>query len=123
MTTKQERKVNMYHATDDYLNLNPGIIKDLPNVEGYFNAFKLTTKQIMLIAEMQEDTTTGAAKEKKRLRDELITIAADNSIAITAYAKFTNNELLLDKVKFTDSDLIKMTGVELKIRHSSFIIK
>lgn len=113
MTTKQERRVNMYRATDDYLNLNPGITKDLPNFEGYFNSFKITIKQLMLIAEIQKDTSTGAAKEKKRLRDNLITLASDNSAAITAYAKFTNNELLLDKVKFSDSDLIKMSGVEL----------
>jgi Carboxypeptidase regulatory-like domain len=113
MTTLPERYVNMYRATEDYLDQYLDIINGLPNVEANITAFKLTTKQIMQIAEIQKDTSTGAAKEKKRLRDNLITLAADNSIAIATYAKFTNNELLLDKIKFTDSDLIKMSGVEL----------
>lgn len=114
MTTVQERKVNMYLAVKDFINLNGGITKDLPNFEGNFTAFKSTIDRIMLIAEIQKDTTTGAAKEKKRLRENLINLAVDNSRSITAFAKFTNNELLLDKVKFSISDLIKMTGVELK---------
>jgi uncharacterized membrane protein len=114
MTTVQERKLNMYLAAEDFLNLNGGITKDLPNYEGNFTAFRSTIARIMLIAEMQKDTTTGAAKEKKRLRENLINLASDHSRSITAFAKFTNNELLLDKVKFSNSDLIKMTGVELK---------
>jgi hypothetical protein len=114
MTTVQERKLNMYLAAEDFLNLNGGITKDLPNYEGNFTAFRSTIARIMLIAEMQKDTTTGAAKEKKRLRENLINLASDHSRSITAFAKFTNNELLLDKVKFSNSELMKMTGVELK---------
>ncbi|MFA5819908.1 MAG: hypothetical protein WC854_11625 [Bacteroidales bacterium] len=64
MTTVQERKVNMYLAVKDFINLNGGITKDLPNFEGNFTAFKSTIDRIMLIAEIQKDTTTGAAKEK-----------------------------------------------------------
>jgi len=114
MTTLQVRYVNMYRAMKDYLNLNAGITKSLPNFAEFFAAFLNFIDRIMLIAEMQKDTSTGAAKEKKRLRDNLMTLASDNSDAITAYAKFTSNELLLDKVKFNISDLIRMTGVDLK---------
>jgi Carboxypeptidase regulatory-like domain len=114
MTTLQVRYVNMYRAMKDYLNLNAGITKNLPNFEAFFTAFLNFIDRIMLIAEMQKDTFTGAAKEKKRLRDNLMTLASDNSDAITAFAKFTSNELLLDQVKFNISDLIRMTGVDLK---------
>jgi hypothetical protein len=104
----------MYRAMRDYLNQNAGITKNLPNFEAFFTTFLNFIDRIMLIAEMQKDTPTGAAKEKKRLRENLMTLASDNSDAITAYAKYTNNELLIDKVKFNYSDLIKMTGVDLK---------
>jgi hypothetical protein len=114
MTTLQERYVNMYRAIKDYLNLNLSLLKSLPNFEENFTAFLNTIARLMVIAEMQKDTSTGAAKEKKRLREYLITLASDNSVALSTFAKFTKNELLLDKVKFSDSDLIKMSGVELK---------
>jgi hypothetical protein len=114
MTTLQVRYVNMYRAVKDYLILNAGITKDLPNFNEFFNSFIKTIERIMIIAEMQKDTPTGAAKEKKRLRENLMTLASENSDAISAFAKFTVNELLLDQVKFSVSGLLKMTGVDLK---------
>jgi hypothetical protein len=114
MTNLQVRYINMYRAVKDYLNQNSGITKDLPNFAEFFAAFLKFIERIMFIAEIQKDTTTGAAKEKKRLRNNLMTLASGNSDALTAFAKFANNDLLLDQVRFTFSDLLKMTGVDLK---------
>ena len=114
MTTKQDRRLSMYMATRDFLVPNEGITKDLPDFQASFTALQSTIKQIQLIGEMQKDVKTGLAKEKKRLKETLITLAADNSRKIMALAKLTTNEPLMDEVNFSISDLGRMSDVALK---------
>ena len=115
MTTKQERRLNMYHAVRDYLILNEGISKDLPYSAVSLEALQRTIEQIHAAHEMQIDIKTGITKEKNELKDKLIIIAADNSRKIAAFAKFSGNLILLEEVRFSITRLKRMTDIDLKI--------
>lgn len=114
MTTKQETKLNMYLAVRDYLIPNESITKDLPNFAANATRQKETILNIQAFAEKQKFDKKGLAKLKKELREKLITLSIDNSRKITAFAKFSNNILLQNDVKFTSSNFSKMTDTGLK---------
>jgi hypothetical protein len=114
MNTKQESKLRMYLAVRDFLVPNEAITKELPEFTPRFTNFQSNIKQIQLIAETQKDVKTGLAKDKKDLKNNLITLAADNSRKVYAFADNTNNMALMDEVNFSLSDLGRKTDVALK---------
>jgi hypothetical protein len=57
------------------------------------------------------DVRTGLAKEKKRLKETLIALAADNSRKIMALAKITTNEALMDEANFSISYLGRISDI------------
>lgn len=114
MNTKQETKLRMYLAVRDFLVPNEAITKELPEFTPRFTTFQSNIKQIQLIGESQKDVRTGLAKDKKDLRSTLITLAADNSRKVCAFAENTNNKPLIDEVNFSISDFGRMTDVALK---------
>lgn len=114
MTTIQETRLNMYLAVRDFLIPNEPITKELPNFAANTSVLKETIDTIQVIAERQKFDKKGLAKLKKELRDKLITLCIDNSRKIGAFAKFSNNTLLQNDVKFTSSGFSKMTDTGLK---------
>lgn len=114
MTTNQEIKLNMYLAVRNFMIPNEGITKALPNFSSNYAKLLDTINQIQTIGEMQKTDKTGLAIAKNKLKETLKTIAADTSRKLTAFAKFSNNNTLLNETKFTESDFIRMTDVALK---------
>jgi len=114
MTTKQETKLRMHLAVRDFLIPNEAITKELPEFMKWFTTFQSNIKQIQLIGESQKGVRTGLAKNKKELKATLITLAADNSRKVYAFADNTNNKALMDEVDFSISDLGRRTDVALK---------
>ena len=114
MTTNQESKLNMYLTVRNFIIPNEGVTKELPNFAASYATLLSTISQIQTIGEMQKFDKTGLAIEKNKLKETLITMAADYSRKITALAKFTNNSTLLNEAKFSVSDLGRMTDVALK---------
>jgi hypothetical protein len=114
MTTIQETKLNMYLAVRDFLIPNESITKDLPNFGANYAVLKETILNIQAISEKQKSDKKGLAKLKNELRDKLIALVVDNSRKITAFAKFSNNTILQNEVKFTQSGFSKMTDTGLK---------
>lgn len=104
----------MYLAVRNFTILNEAVAKAIPNFAASYATLEGTIKEIQSIGEMQKEVKTGFAKDKKRLKETLITIAADNSRKLAAVAKFTKNETLMDKVRFSVSELTRMTDVALK---------
>ena len=114
MTTNQENKLNMYLAVRNFIIPNDAVVKAIPNFSACYSTLQNTITEIQSIGEAQKDVKTGFAKDKNRLKEVLITIAADNSRKLAAVAKFTKNETLMDKVRFPISELRRMTDVALK---------
>jgi len=114
MTTKQETKLNMYLTVRDFLIPNESITKELPNFAANTTVLKETIVNIQVIAERQKSDKKGLAKLKNELRDKLIALVVDNSRKIAAFAKFSNNTILQNEVKFAPSGFSKMTDTGLK---------
>jgi len=114
MTTTQVNKLNMYLAVRNFIIQNEAVANVIPKLTSVYAVLERTITQIQSIGEQQKDVKTGFAKDKKRLREALIAIASDNSRKLAAVAKFTRNETLMDKVRFTLTELRRMTDVALK---------
>jgi hypothetical protein len=114
MTTKQESRLGMYLASRDYLAPNTAFTKDLPEFTSIFTALQNSIIEIQNMAELQRFDKRGLAKEKKQFRDSLILLTSDNSSKLSAYARLSNNVVLLSEVRFTKSLLQAAPDTGLK---------
>lgn len=114
MTNKQESKLKMYLAVSDFLLKNEPLTKDLPEFGASYAEFQNNISEIKLIDEQQKNVRTGIAKDKKGIKNTLISMAAENSGKIYAFAKVTNNKPLQDEVNFSISEIGRMTDVALR---------
>lgn len=114
MTIKQESRLKMCLSTDDFLVKNENLTKELPEYPATFAQFRNVTSQIKLLDEQQKNVLTGIARNKRDIKNSLISTAAENSGKVFAYAKVSNNKPLMDEVNFSISDLARMTDVSLR---------
>lgn len=114
MTNKQESKFKMSLSTDEFLVKNESLTKDLPEFGTTVNEFRSTLGRIKIIDGQQKNVITGVAKNKKDVKNALITLAAENSGKVFAFAKVSNNKPLMDEVKFSISDIGRMTDVAFR---------
>lgn len=105
MNRRQESKLSMYLAVRDFLLQNSETTKGLPNFEANFLDLQGTIGKIQSIAEVQKSDTKGFAKEKQRLRDELVSLVLENSYKLHAYASFKGDVKLQSASKITRSKL------------------
>jgi len=95
----------MYLAVRDFLLQNVETTKGLPNFEANFLRLQETIGSIQSIAEIQKSDISGFAKEKQRLRDDLVNIVLENSYKLNAYASFMGDIKLQSASKMTRSKL------------------
>ncbi len=114
MTNDQQSRLSMYLAVRDFLTPNATITANLPNFSTNFTVVQNTIPLIQNAAEQQKIDKSGITDNKKLLKGNLVTIAADNSRKLTTYAKFTNNLPLLSEVSFTESDFRNSSDTDLK---------
>jgi hypothetical protein len=114
MTTNQEIKLNMYLAVRNFIIANESITRELPNFTGSYATLLSTIGEIQTIAELQKVDKKGLAIAKNKLKKTLITMAADHSRKISAFAKFTGDNKLFNETKFSESDFVRMSDVALK---------
>ena len=114
MNNLQENRLSMYLAVRDFLISNNGTTKELPNFEASFSELQNKIKEIQSIAEVQKSDTRGFAKQKKQLREKLITLTLDTSHKLNAFAKFSGDLKLQSEVKMTRSKLNKAADTGLR---------
>lgn len=108
MTDRQENKLSMYAAviqvcTDYTLTWTP-----LAAFGTVFTNFTNTTQTITNTRITQESVTTGVAKDKATLRENMADLALKVGKAVVAYASVNNNNALLDKVNYSRSQLLSV---------------
>jgi len=116
MNSKQESRYSMELALRDFLNQNKAVISSLPGFGSLFTAFSDNIDQIQVIREKQEADKTGIALTKEQLRNDLVAKTTDISRKTAAYAKMTNNVVLMKEVHYSVSDLKMAADVILKDR-------
>jgi len=114
MNIYQESKLSMYLAACDYMNANTTILNPLPNFSANQTAFQNAITQIKANGEQQNFDKTVIAGSKSQLKQNLVTLAADASRKLTAYAKFTNNQTLLSEVNYSESELKRRADTNLR---------
>jgi hypothetical protein len=114
MTTKQRIKLRMYLAVRNFVSQNEAVAKAIPKFSESYATLQSATNDIQLIGEIQGADKSGVAIGKNKLKNNLIALAVKNSRKISAFAKFSNNDTLLNEVRFTDSDLTRIQEVALK---------
>ena len=120
MTTKQERRLNMYLSVRNFIVANEAIMKVVSKFAECFAYFLSLITEIQSAGEMQKINRTGLATDKNKLKEALIALAADNSRKIAAFAKLSNNNTLLKEVRFSDSAF--STGPEAGLKDYAQII-
>ncbi|MFZ4454994.1 MAG: carboxypeptidase-like regulatory domain-containing protein [Bacteroidales bacterium] len=113
MTTNQLSKLKMYLSLRLFLTSNEDIMAKLPNSGEFIAALDVAILQIQTNDEEHQQSNKGVTDKKNKLKDDLITLAADNSRKIQAYAKYNHNEVLLAETKITLTELRSFPGVEL----------
>lgn len=114
MDAKQESKLSMYIAVRDYLAKFLTIVNALPNFSTFYAALQNVIAQIQNAGESQGFNKSGNASGKSLAKDTLVTLAADTARKLKAFAKFTNNQVLLKEVDVSESDLKKLADTKLK---------
>lgn len=104
----------MYFSVRNFALANVAIANTIPYYTVKYGIFENALRDIQTWSEMQKDSITGIAKEKKKLKESLIKISADYSKMLAAIAKFANDDKLMDKIRFRISDLRRMKDVELR---------
>ncbi len=114
MTSEQVIRLSMFMAVRDFLTANATITATLPNYAGDFTAVQNGITSIQTIREQQEFDKTGIAANKNQLKTTLISQAMDVSRKVVAYALYVNNTVLLNEVKYSETDLKKSADTILK---------
>ncbi len=114
MNNYQESKLSMYLVARDYMTANATILTPLPNFATNQTEFQNAITQIQTSGELQNFDKTGIAGSKNQLKQTLVTLAADSSRKLTAYAKFTNNQTLLSENHYSESDLKRRADTNLR---------
>ena len=120
MTTKQERRLNMYLAVKNFLIANEAVMKVISKFAECFAYFLSLITEIQSAGEIQKINRTGLAIDKNKLKETLIAMAADISRKIAAFAKLSNNNTLLKEIRFQESDFINTP--EVGVKDSALII-
>ena len=114
MNAYQRVKLTMYLVVRDYLAAFAAITAAIPNLSVYITSYLASILQIQVLAEQQMLDKKGSTGYKTSIKKSLITQAVDISSKVYAYAKYTNNMLLMSEVKATSSQLSHLADVDLK---------
>jgi len=104
----------MYLTFRDFQVTYNAITDALPNYSSSSAIFADTILQIQNIAELQKLSKKGVTENKKQLRETLIVMTADYARKLTAFAKFTNNTILEQEVKFSEGKLRQVPDTAVK---------
>jgi len=113
MTTKQLSKLNMFIAVRNFVLSKEPIAGQIPNFISFFGILQTQISAIQSLSKLQGEDKTGITIDKNVLKKNLITITADNSRRITAYAKFAGNFTLLKEAQAYESKLSTVSGAAL----------
>jgi len=114
MNNQQENRLSMYLTFRDFQVSYIAITDTLPNYSTNSATLVDTIIQIQNVAEQQKMSKKGVTENKKQLKETLIVMSGDYARKLTAFAKFTNNTLLEQEVKFSESKLRQVADTAVK---------
>ncbi|MHB9141758.1 MAG: hypothetical protein ACYC25_07795, partial [Paludibacter sp.] len=91
----------------------PDITAKIPNFPEFLAALDAAILQIQTNSEQHQYNSKGVTDNKRQLRESLITITADASSKMQAYASYAHDSVLLAETKFTERQLTKVADLLL----------
>ncbi|MES2429353.1 MAG: carboxypeptidase-like regulatory domain-containing protein [Bacteroidota bacterium] len=116
MTSPQEAKLNMFRATQKHCNENPTIIATIPVFATAVQLLDVKIAALLATAQQEDIITKGITIDKSEAKLTLCSIAADTAAPIIAYASVNSNNALLEKVKYSYTELIRTKDDQLAPR-------
>ncbi|MDR3653112.1 MAG: carboxypeptidase-like regulatory domain-containing protein [Paludibacter sp.] len=113
MNIKQQSKLKMFLTVRVLLLSSSAITAKLPNFTEFMAALDAAILQIQTHSEAQHFDTKGVTDNKQSLRDSLVIKILDASAKMQAYAKYFHDSVLLSETKFTKTQLIHVSSLEL----------
>jgi hypothetical protein len=113
MHSKQEARLNMYHAVIAHCNANPAIVATVVAFQTTLTSFKAKVSSIQTTAQQEAQVISGVATDKKVLRASLCQQGADIAAVVYAYAASIGNNTLKESMAFSRSDLRNMRDDQL----------
>jgi len=114
MNAKQESTVNMFDRTNVLLISNAAVLSLLPDYMKNYNIFNSGLGEIQVFSKEQMFDKSGLVKNKEQHKQELVIQALDVSKKLQTFARFTNNQLLLSEITYSESDLKYVSNLKLK---------
>lgn len=113
MNSRQESKLNMYHAVIAHCDANPTIVATVAAFNTLLTAFKAKTSSLETTAQQEAQVITGIATDKKVMRETLCQQAADLAAVVFSFAASQADNTLKESVDFSKSDLRNLKDDEL----------
>ena len=95
----------MYLTTVDFCEMNTDITTTLPSFSTNLTNLKTVCDRIQLNAQKQAINISGTTARKNNFHENLIILGADTSRKLMAFAQLNKNQILLQEISFTESDL------------------
>jgi hypothetical protein len=110
-----EAKLNMYKATDQFLNLPSSltITAGIPTIATYVDQLETYLDSIRTTSESAENPITGITEDKAAQRLKVSVTGNNIAGAVHAYAVDTNNLILKAQMKYRPSDFLAYKDDEL----------
>jgi len=105
MTKEQENKMSMFVNVQKVTNFHNEVWKDHSGFVMLFKIYEDYIERIRQISMVQEGQITGVTKDKAKMRELMAEKGHKVETAVFAYASFSGNNKLQDRVSYTLSDL------------------
>jgi hypothetical protein len=114
MNAKQDQRLRMYRAIEEFLTGKDSEVAGLPEFTARRIMLRDTVVLIAMADQEQKNVITGITEAKNAKKDELVALAADNARKVRAFAVNTGDQELAAGVDFNVSQLRRMKDNELK---------
>jgi hypothetical protein len=116
MEKRLENKFSMYKVVRDWLNSNITHLEKLPGFTETFNEYTSILDMIVELDKNKTAVTSGITKTKGEAREKLEIQIAEMVRILKVHATFNNNQVLLNDIDFTESQLSRSSEQLLLVR-------
>lgn len=116
MDKRSENKVNMLTVTGSWLNEHSSQLEYLPGFTESFAEYNRLLDRLTGLAQLKSNGTSGITKTKAQARQALEVGVIETARILKVHASFTNNQVLMNEVDFSQSQLSHTSEQALIVR-------
>lgn len=109
MNTPQKIKLNMYKAVRNFFSKYAEILNKVIKIKKGNDLLEKKIEEIETVGKTQGLSRKGITERKNTLRKQVTDLIIKNASKLMLLGKQAGNQVLLDEVRFTESDLNRLT--------------